>query len=194
MASDFVVWTHAWVENAAVLDGFRGVPDPWELKNGIPRAEGFPDEVVFTMDPERPHDTMLVDSLHNTDRLIVASKRLKEFLAARALDQMEYLPVTILDHKGRPAAGGDYWIIHPLEPIDCLKVDECGARLSPINKNKIQFLSRLVIGEAKIDANRDLFRPKGYTKAFIVRRELASAIDEAGFTGIRWVELDDYRS
>jgi hypothetical protein len=106
MASGFVVWTHARVENAAVLDSFRGVPDPWELNDGVPRAEGFPDDVVFTMDPERPHDTLLVDSLRNTDGLIVASRGLKEFLASRALNKMEYLPVTILDQKGRPAAGG----------------------------------------------------------------------------------------
>ncbi len=137
------------------------------------------------MDPEQPHNMLLTDSLRNTDRLIVGSTRLKSLLESRELTNLEYLPVTILDHKKRPAVGGDYWIIHTLDPIDCLKVDECVARLSPIKKTEIRSLKRFVIDETKIDQDRHLFRVKRYNKVALTRRDLAAAIREGGFTGIR---------
>lgn len=193
MAHEFLVWANASVENAVMIDDVRGIPDPWELNEGVSRAEGFPDDAVCIMDPDRPHDTLLVDNLRNTDRLVLASTRLKEFLESRALSKVEYLPVTVLDHKKRPAAGGNYWIVHPLDPIDCLNDEECGAKFSAIDKTKIKFLKKLVIDESKIGSDRHFFRAQRYNKATIVRRDLAEAIQEQGFTGIRWVELEDYR-
>lgn len=193
MTSDFLIWSVSDVENAVVLDDVRGIPDPWELDEGVSRAEGFPDDVVCTMDQENPHNTLLVDNLENSDNLIVASRRLKEFLAGRSIEKVEYLPVTVLDHRGRSAAGGDYYIIHTIGPVDCLKVDECGPTWSQLDKDSISFLERFAIDPSKIDDTRRLFRALHYEKATVIRRDLAAAIDEAGFTGIRWVELDDYR-
>jgi hypothetical protein len=133
----------------------------------------------------------MTDNLINTRTLIVASLKLKNFLETRQLPKVEYLPITILDHKGRPASR-DYFIIHPIEPVDCLDVSQCGAQRSSIDPETIQWLDRLVIDEGKIDPSRDMFRLKFFYDVILVRRELAAAIDAEGLTGIRWIELSDY--
>ena len=154
-------------------------------------AATWPKNVTLTMDPEYPDDTLLVDNLINTDMLIVASGQLKEFLQTQALPMVEYLPVTILDHKGR-AASSDYFIIHPIHPVDCLKLDEFDITWDVLNENCIDTIARLMIDESRIDPDRLMFRVKFLEGVILFRRDLAGAIDAMGFTGIEWVELDDY--
>lgn len=191
MQSNFVIWALRDVPNACCLDELIGVDDVWELREGVPRAVTFPRNAVYTMDQDFPHDTLLTDNLINTRTLIVASLKLKKFLETRQMQQVEYLPITILDHKGKPASH-DYFIIHPINPVDCLDTGQCGAQWSSIDKETIQWLDRLVIDEGKIDPAREIFRLKFFYDVILVSRALAEAIDAEGFTGIRWIELGDY--
>ena len=186
MHSKYVIWkSDTNIPNACVLGEFKRVDKSFQLRKGVPRAATFQEDASFTMHEDHPYDTLLTDSLNNIFMMIVASRRLKEFLEARALKQVEYLPVTILDHKGRPASR-DYFIIHPVNPVDCLNIDECNARWGHIDKNSIKFVKRLVLDVSKIDPERELFRPKYYHKVILVRQDLAEAIDREGFTGIWW--------
>lgn len=191
MKSDYVIWRAKYVPNVCALDEFKGVDKQWEFSEGVPRASTFPEDAVFTMDPDSPYDTLLADNLPNTKMLIVGSRKLKEFIEEQKTKEVEYLPVTILDHRGR-VASRDYFIIHPIRPVDCLNLDECGARWSSLDETSISRVKRLVINESKINRKRVLFRAKYFEKAILVRRNLAEAIDAKGFTGIRWVELTDY--
>jgi hypothetical protein len=192
MASNYLIWTKAIVENAVVLDTVRGVSRYWELSDGISRAGDFPDDASFKMSENWPHNTVLVDNLENKQRVIVASSRLVAFLQARAIPKIEYLPVTILDHKTRPAAGGEYSIVHTIDPVDCLDSEASKVTWDELDEDCIESLEQLVLDESRIDVDRELFRVKHYTNVAIAHRNLATAIDEAGFTGIRWVELDEY--
>jgi len=191
MQSDYVIWDAKDVPNACVLDKLNGVERQWEFREGVPRAAMFSENAVFTMDPDYPYNILMVDNLPNIHMLIVASRKLREFIETRKPEKVEYLPVTILDHRGR-VASKDYFIIHPIHPVDCLNLDECGVRWSTLDENHISRLKRLVINESKINRKRVLFRIKFFGAVVLVRRDLAEAIDDKGFTGIRWVELTDY--
>jgi hypothetical protein len=133
----------------------------------------------------------LVDNLINTHQTIVASPKLRAFLEARGLKKVEYLPVTILDHRGRPAST-EYSIVHPIEPIDCLDLAASQPHFSAIDKTTIQRVKKLVIDEAKLDPQRELFRANGFGKVTFASRALAQALDQAKFVGIQWKELADY--
>ena len=191
MRSAYLIWAHKDVPNACALSGLLGVDKQYELLMGIQRQATFPNDAMFRMNPDFPHDTLLTDSLLNTDMMIVVSLRLKEYLHARELKNVEYLPVTILNHKQK-AASRDYFIIHPIEPVDCLDIEKCVPMRSRIDPETIMMIKRLVIDEHRVDPEREFFRPKFYPRITMVRRELAEAIDGEGFTGIRWVELEDY--
>jgi hypothetical protein len=192
MKANFVLWTAKDLPNACCLHQLKGVDDTFELVEGIPRVANFPADATYPMHPDFPHDTLLTDNLLNTDRLIVASRRLKEFLESQALTHVEYLPVTILNHKNRPASK-DYFIVHPIDPIECLDEKASGAQRSNIDTDTIQKLKRLVIDEAKIEPTRSLFRAKHFPKVIFVRRTLADTIDATNFAGIRWMELDEFK-
>ena len=188
MSTKLVIWDSAAVPNACVLKKRSEIEDSWELLDGVSRAANFPSDCTYSMNPDFPHDTLLVDNVINIHSTAVISIRLKQFLESRSLKRVEYLPVTILDHRGRPASR-DYFIAHPIEPVDCLDLNKSGARYSAIDPETIQEVKQLVIDESRLDPERELFRPKGYCRVIFATRELAEAIDKQGFTGTRWVEI-----
>lgn len=188
--SNHVIWGRERVDGACMLYKLSGVEKVFQLLDGIPRAAGFPADATYAMDPNFPDDMLLTDSLNNPDMLIVVSEPFRQLIASKATRGVEYLPVAIIDHKGKVA--GRCYIVHPIEPLDCLDLDRCEPRRSRIVKTMIDDVKRLVLDDAKIDPERALFRPRGFPRVVLVRRDLAEAITASGFTGTRWVELDAY--
>lgn len=191
MKSQYVIWTSKEEPNCCVLQELRGVEKKYQLRKGISRFEGFPGSASFSMNPDYPHDTVLTDNLMNTSMMKIISRRVKEMLEQNGVQKVEYLPVTIINHKGR-VASRDYFILHDIDPIDCLDKDKCGATMSPVDPESIDRVERLVLDDAKVDITREIFRPKYFPALTLVSRELAAAIDSKGFTGVSWKELEDY--
>lgn len=186
-----VIWTHDIIPGACALSGMTGFEDDWKLLYGEPVGDDFPAKARFAMKPDAPDDVALTDSLYNLDMLIVASEKLRALIEASQAPAVEYLPVPIYNHKKRRVKES-YSIIHPIEPVDCLDVDACEAQWGRINKQAISRVKRLVVDEKRIPAQRLLFRPKFFANVILVHRSLAQAVDDAGCTGVRWVEIDKY--
>ena len=85
-----------------------------------------------------------------------------------------------------------YFIVHPVEPVECLDLKKSGAKIDKFNKDVIESVKKLVLDKKRIDPKRELFRAKRFYDVIFVRRELAESLDEAGFSGLRWIELSDY--
>lgn len=193
MLSNYVIWASFLDDGKhyGVLEELDNVDDDFELKKGIPRAFTFPDDAEYSMDPAYPKNVVLADNLYNIDRLIVGSVDLKKFLEERQLANVEYLPVSILDHKNC-VASRDYFLIHPIHPQDCLDVEASGVTWSDFLDDEIDEIERLVIDESAIPPEIHLFRLKSFLDPILVRRDIADAIIDEGFTGIRWIELEKY--
>jgi hypothetical protein len=189
--SRYVVWEAMASDDNCIVSDIDNLEDDYELKKGISRAEGFPDNVVLYMDDDHPDATLIPDNVFNLLELIIVSKRLKEFLAKLGIENVEYLPVTILNHD-ESVGSSDHHIVHPVGLTDCLLVDECGPKWSKILKDRITHVDRLVIDEASVPENQALVRLQHYHRVVLVRRDIAEAVEREGFTGIRWVEIDDY--
>lgn len=187
MKSTFLIWTDRPVKHACALYKLSGVTKEYQFRKGISKAEIFGDEASFNMHPDFPNDTLLTDNLLNAYLLIVASGRLKAFFEDRATPNVEYLPVKIIDHKGK-VASTEYSIVHPLDPVDCIDQEASQVRWHEFDKGVIDGVKRLVIDESKVDPARVIFRLKSFYWATLIRRDVAEAIDAAGFTGIRWVD------
>jgi hypothetical protein len=174
-----------------MLGSINGVERKWELREGISRAKDFSPTAECAMDPEFPDNTLLADNLANTAGAIIASTPLKSFLESRKVPKVEYLPITIIDHRGKPASR-DYFIIHPVDPVDCLDLEKCEPTWNAVESSWIRKVKRLALDETRLPADRVLFRPQAFHLVILVRRELADAIDGQGLTGIRWLELDQF--
>lgn len=188
---DYLVWTDEPVPHGCRLTLLEGFEDSWLLNKGHPCTADWPDDVAFRMDPSQPHDMVLGDNLENNFLLLVVSERLSEFIAARQPREVEVLPVTILDHRGR-ATKTRYRLVNPTRPVDCLDLERSGAERSELDPSSINAVSRLVLDEARLDRERLLFRPLGFYDVTLVRRDLAEAMRAEGFTGVRWIEVGDY--
>lgn len=189
--SEFVIWDAAATPHACVLKGLSGVEDEWELDEGVPRLATLTSPASLRMDPERPYHTILEDNVANIHNLLVVSDRLKRFLEQRGLGSVEYLPAVLVDHKGRDVRR-EYFIVHPIEPVEALDLAASGAAWSEIDPESIDTVEHLVVDETKVDPGRGLFRLRHFHDVTLIRRDLAEALVQEGFTGLRWVELSDY--
>jgi hypothetical protein len=188
MKTSYLVWRPSNViPNAAALDHLTGFDRIGRLWRGESFAGQFPEEATFRMRPDLPQNTVLTDCLSNTDSLIVGSERLKDFLMAQKISDIEYHPVTIRDHK-KKVIKGKYFIVNPIHNIDCLDTEASGAEMSQINPEKVQFIKKLVLRNDRLDLSRQLFRITNYNMITLVRDDLATAIGNAGFTGMNFVE------
>lgn len=193
MSTNYKIWAFDNPEdrNFCILDDLVEVEDDHELKEGVSRLDGFPGDVEYFMDPDYPNDVELADSLMNSDSLIVVSLALREFIESKTMKNIEFLPVTIVNHKGKPASS-DYSLLNPIILQNCINPEKSGARWSTLTPDRMAAIKRLVIDEDKIDKAAKIFRPTGFSRIVVVEVKIADEILAAGFTGIRWVDINEY--
>ena len=187
----YVMWSHMQIKNEVVLDKFMGFDIDWKITKGISVAKEFPDDAKFRMSPDRPNDTVLTDDLGNLLAMIVASDRLAEFLRAQGFDELEFLPVTIINHKKKPIKER-YFIINPLNPIACIDKARSKVTMSRIVPDNIDDVFKLALDEKKIGDKRQIFRAAGLGGPVFVSRKLAAKLDKEQFSGLGWGEIDTF--
>lgn len=189
MSSKYFVLDSKNVANAVSLADLAGFDDDWELVEGEPLVDSFPDNVTLKMNPDLPNDTVLVDNLINPFRIIVGSATFKSVLEEQKLEKLEFLPITILDHKKRKIKE-KYFILHPIEPVHCIDFDKSVVTWSKIQDDAINSVEKLVLDESKIGGRR-IFRLNNFFNIVLVERELMQIVSDAGITGIWWRDLSE---
>lgn len=173
------------------LTHLDGVYDAFEIDEGTPRSHRWPDDVVTRMDPQFPHDAGLADSLFGAGFLILSGKARQEMRAAMISD-VEFLPVRILDHRGRMASS-DYSLANPLKICDCLDEKASRSRRCQRDPVVITACESLVLKEKKIPGHLHVFRLEHWRKVILIRRSLADRLIHAGVTDLAFVEPQAYR-
>ena len=189
---DFVIWGKRYQEGSCVVSNPIGFGDQFLLMEGVPLFEQWPEDVVCKMSPKYPKDIQLTDNLHGGSYAII-SQRLKEQITALAgASQIEFLPVTILNHKGR-VASKDYFVLNPVGSVNCIDIEKSGAVWNAIDKSDISHFQRLVLKDGEVPADVGMFRPAHRTRTILVRRSVADQLSSAGFTGLYFQEPATYR-
>lgn len=190
MSDRHFVWLHRVEPHACDLSAFDGFEDDYRLFDGESLAEQWPSGVYFEMNRDHPDDKRLVDSLFNTDSLLVVSERLRSFLEGWPIAHAEFLPVEIRDHK-RKRVDKPYHILNLAHHHDCLDATASYAEASMV-PGEYDRVEGLVLRNEEAIADEPLFRLARFGVPTIVKRELAEAIDAEGFSGVRWGELADF--
>lgn len=191
MSSEFLIWNSNYTEGFCVITKLRGFKDVWLLRKGDSLSDKWPDDVTFTMSPEYPKDIKLSDNLFEGSYRVV-SGRVKEVLTPLVGNSIvEFLPVSILNHKGR-IASKDYFIMNPLDKIDCIDLESSGVDWNAIDPSKISSCEKLVINEDTVPDETVMFRPKFWLNTILLRRELAAGLSAAGLTGLLFLEPSKY--
>jgi hypothetical protein len=155
------------------------------------RADGFPDDALFEMDKQFKKQVALSDHLANLDYMAVVSARLKEFIEAQKPKHIEYLKVSIVNHKDRPIEE-PYHIVNPLAVIDCIDKQRSEIVWNELDPEAISGLLSLKLLVDRIDPELVLFRPKHLPHRIFARRDFAEAVAAGGFTGLYFMEPDEF--
>lgn len=141
----------------------------YKMMSGEPIRPEYPDDAQIAMS-EKEDGMVLGGLISNTCSLFIVTRAVKDLILAhdRAHDQLECLPVKILNHKKR-VASSDYFIINPLGTEDCL--DQKRSIIKRTKKGSVIAVKEMVLDERKINPDKALFRPKENHHAYIARAD-----------------------
>lgn len=175
----------------AILDFIRNVDRDYELLRGTPRIHDFPPNATFDMHPD--YGIQLNDVVKGGNSLVVISDKLKSFFTNQdiLLNGIEFLPVAINDHKGRPIQDR-YFILHATILQDCIDEEATYTRTRAVNPDVFAEVDDLTFDEDRMDPDVLVFRLKRYPYPMFFRRDLAERLEQAGFTGFSFGEVEDF--
>lgn len=185
-ATDHVVWGTDPRTDFATLLAIENVDHDYRLKRGVAMAEEWPGDAAFRMDPAYPRDVALADAVDSQtgDGVPVVSPRLREALEALAPPDVEFLPVTIFDHKGH-VASDEYTVVNPVRVVDCIDQEATTTILwNTIDPELIAGAIGLTLDAARLDPDAALFRPRYMPTRVFARPDVAAHLDGGGFTGL----------
>jgi hypothetical protein len=192
MAGKYKIVEFVTPKGVCRLSNIQNVKSWAYLMRNEPQAGKFPEDASFQMNDEFPKDVKLGDVLDNTNSLLVVSERVAEFLKKeKFLAHNEVHPVGIDNHKGRREKAR-YFIIHQIDDPKCVDEAKTVGTKSKIEKAEYNTMEKLVLDEKKIPRDYAIFRADEYKDRILVRSDVADKIEEAGFTGIAFFDLDDY--
>src|SRR5262245_53011782 len=186
---NYLVWEADAQSNYCVLGYLEGYSDDYKLMKGESVAKEWPD-VSMRMDPDFKKKIKLSDNLLNPVNIIVASKKLCDFFRSQRVPNIEYLPVTIYDHK-KKVASKEYSIANLVTTQDCIDTKKSEVTWNKIDPHYISSMKQLVFNEKKIAEDAVLFRAEHLKTLIFVRTDLAQAVTNAGFTNIKFWKLSE---
>ena len=186
--SNFRKIKNARVTNACSLDDLSNYEALKLAKANGPTSD-FPNSAFFKMSTDYPghkKDTVLLDCFFY-DKLLIVNEKVKLFFEKKRLRNIEILPVKIKDHAGK-FISEPYYIINPFA-VDCLNLEKSEPEFSVFDNSIIESVNAEAIDDVKLDKDIQLFRITNYYYGPIFfRKQLALEIEQAGFTGIKFVE------
>ena len=191
MSSDFLVWRSGIMKDGICkLRSLTGASKSFQIDDGVSRLTGWSADAAASMNEDYPKDIGLADSLSGASFLVVSGK-VKAFLEPEKVGNIEFLPMKIMNHKGR-VASEDYFVVNPLDIVDCIDKDASMVDLDPLHKDMISTCAMLVLKEDQIPKTLKVFRTKFWSGMIIIRRDLAQKMKSAGLTLLNFVEPEEY--
>jgi len=194
MSSSFLVWIQGiYKDGVCKLGDLRNVADDFEISDGISRLAGWPADAASAMNPKFPKDIGFADCLAGTGFHVISAKA-KQVLEGAGVgkpDKIEYLPIKIINHKGR-VEPVEYFIVNPLDIVDCIDLKASEVDMDSIDKGMIQGCAQLVLREDLIPAELKVFRLAKWNSTIIIRRKLVDSMKAAGLTQMGFMDLLEF--
>lgn len=151
------------------------------LGYGTAAASKYPEDAKLYMEKKYP-GVRLTSFIGNTSGMLLVSPELRQMIEKHCAPEMvEYLPVTIVDHKKRPYSS-DYTIVNPLGTYDC--VDKAASKIDYMPDGRVILVHKLVLSERKLKKAPQLFRPDLWAPTYILGPELVADIRAAKLTNV----------
>jgi len=186
---EFMIWSSGYVEGVCVVNPAT-IENEWELDEGKPRLADFPSDATCAMDPEFPDDIALADNLYGAGNPVISAKVREVLEREVTANRLEFLPLQIINHKGR-VASHDYYVLHPLDVLDCIDTEKSKVKWNNISPDRLSGCEGLVLKE-DIPEDSRIFRPTFWGSKILVRNDLVDALTAAELTGLLFIEANGY--
>ncbi|MBV1909218.1 MAG: hypothetical protein KUG78_07830 [Kangiellaceae bacterium] len=188
----YYIWKQEFLDEYVMLDGVvRQIKLEHRLTTGELFIERWSPDAYCQYSKDFPQGLVLNDNLIGSLYVIV-SNSLKSFLQSNVTNQLELLPLALVNHKGEKETES-YFLVNPLEIYDC--IDQQASELDWDRKaNVIDFADDLIFDERLIPDNVHMFRAKYMTELVFISQELKDLLEKEGFIGLRFVEAEHYSS
>ncbi len=190
--NSYSVWAPVWDETHVRIEGRPAeIKRKYQLLQGVERLETWPEHVPLRFSPHRPEGLFLPDTVNNAFGWHLVSGACKAVLEAVPIEDVEYLPVTILNHRDR-VASDDYWILNLLHLTPAVDREASEFDVDAADDSKISKFDRLVVTGAVWESGPALLRLEERPRLVLVRDDVVAQLDAAGLTGNAFVPTDDY--
>lgn len=189
----FVLVQDLDLEDAAVLsDPPAQIRDElFRFYEGVLLKDWFPSPAMFPMDPEYPRARKLYALQANTLGLLVISKELKATLDEVGCDNLEYLPISITNHRGK-LASADYFVVNILQQVDAMDRERSVYKNNALIPSRVNVLEKLVLLEDRIPPHLRLFLLTNAPRFPIITETLKKAIEKKKLDGMLFVPVEEF--
>ena len=169
-------------------------PKDYEYSEGIPLADRHPAGVSSAMyyDPSYPDRIKLFDFVDNLDGVLVANQKVVNILQDFSVDNVEFLPVWLMDHQDQPASK-DYFILNVLGGVDIIDMEASTYRMDALIEDQIDRIKNLVVSYENIPKNAHLFRASAKLNQYFISDDLKQAFEKNNIKGYRTIAADGWK-
>ena len=178
--------------SAARFGNIENYPDKFEMREGIPLAGTFPADAQYRMSPDFPDRIALREFLSCFGSQLVIDQKVKDFFEQEKVEHLEYLPVKVLDHKGRTVKT-PYCVANLFPLVDCVDPQKTQHEVNELDDDQWSNVKNLTLRDNAIPLDFQLLRVRYIPSLMLIHRELARKLENAAFRGFETVELSKYR-
>jgi hypothetical protein len=164
------------------VEGFG--KDDWRLTFGKPAKDLFPEPAILRFSKKHP-GMKLSSFIGNTLSILIVAPPFRQAIEELGPKQTEFLPITLLDHRGR-VASKDYVIVNPLGTLDCLDEKESG--IKRVN-DEVVGVDEYVIASSKVAKAPQLFRIREDEDEYVFGLKLMRRIQKLDLSNVLVTEL-----
>lgn len=151
----------------------------YRMAKGFRMGADYPPDARVSMSRDKP-GLRLASVIGNTNGFFLVDRALRDLLGSARLGDVEFLPLSILDHKGR-IASRDYFVVNPIGGFDCL--DRQASEIE-WHGDQVVEVTRYVFAKAKVATAPDLFRIRETPRVQVMSAALAERCLAAGATNL----------
>jgi hypothetical protein len=180
--------TNHWIlygtnNDGALIDGYpKSKIKNYRYAEGEPLTKEFPKKATVSFSKKWPDRRKLYDFLDNTCDLLIVSSRVRGLLEQLEAKALEFLPLTVLDHKDKPVAE-PYFILNPLGGQDIIDMEKSKVVMNTLNPGQIAHINKLVPQPEKVEPGAKLFRASRALRVFFVDADVREAFRKNKVTG-----------
>ncbi len=175
------------IQDAAFLSALPpNGPKSYKFQDGVSLINAFPPvgEAQMCFDDAYPDSTKLYDFVDNLSSVFIVSHKVKRIIEELDIESVEFLQLTLFDHKMNPA-NKEYYIMNLVGGIDCIDMDKSEYKMNRLVKGRIKFLDKLVLDESKIPTEAKIFRLSAKPNEYIIHDDVRKTFEQNGITNFK---------